>query len=192
MNLKSVLLGWALVPFLAGCGNSNSDDHSLGRDNASSTPNAAQAAVSDKSGDKIVTVAFDSSKNEAESLASDQEIAGEFSAPRSANVDAVEIQVGNFSNSSVGQVNMTMCQNSVCSEGTADLGDSKDNAYFRIALKKSLTLIAGQEVLYKLKRISGSNSFAVWVYPSRDSSTSLTLPDGKKVSKSLNIRLVMR
>jgi hypothetical protein len=187
MKLKAILPIFMLALLVAGCGQSNSGVASQG--SALSKADGDQAEPSSSGQKDFVTIAFDNSKNESKLIATNQTIGGKFASPLSGEIGAVGVLIGNFSNSSAGQVRLTICQNSVCAEGIADLAGSKDNSYLRIALSKPLTLVSGQEVSYTLKRLSGSNSLAVWVYPSRDSSTNLTLPDGKSISSSLNIRL---
>lgn len=190
------------IVFLAACDQKNAADKAQADAGSGQTPTTdtsvapvstatgpAQATV-DRGDIDFVELPLDGSSNQPHSLAEGQSISGEFEATKAGSVIGVEIQVGNYANSSVGTLSLKLCRGTACAEGTADLTASKDNEYFYVQFAAPLQLEAnGQPVTYMVTRVSGENNFALWSYPASVQTSKLTLPDGAVLPRTLKVGL---
>jgi hypothetical protein len=172
MKPRVFFLTMAAAIAISGCGGQQSD--------VPSSPNPV----------KSIEVPLDGSSTHPETFAVGQEFNGEFTAPNASvlTVNAFEVLIGTYGNSSRGTVKVQICQEG-CREGTADLSGSKDNDFFLIPLSAPLQLKPGVPVKYTLTREVGENQMAVWSYPATDPATKLSLPGHEAVARTLKIRL---
>lgn len=145
--------------------------------------------VMDRGNADFLEAPLDGATNESHGVKSGESISGEFAPLREGNVVGVEVQVGNYGNSSVGSLRVELCQANNCAEGSADLAMSKDNEYFHIALITPLAVTMDAPISYKITRESGDNHMALWSYPSSVPTSKLTLVDGSVVPRSLKLGL---
>ncbi|MGA0588046.1 hypothetical protein ACO2Q2_13090 [Dyella sp. KRB-257] len=182
--MKNIYLvsGAILFAMLTGCNQHAAQNPSSDVDMSKGTPSANQ-------GTSLIEAPLDGRSNATEGLASNQSIKGEFVVPRGGVVESFDVQVGNYGNSSAGRLTVHVCQDEKCSDGSEDLAASKDNMYFKIPLTKSLMLVSGHAVKYVLTRSSGDNRLAVYTYPNSEPTSTITLPDGKVLPRTLKIGL---
>jgi len=194
-NLVRSTLASACILVFAACSQKPADQ-AVEPSTEPSAPAQSQAPAPvvpaiDRGNVDFVDLALDGSSNQSHQVGDGQSVSGEFAAPRDGNVTGFEVQVGNFGNSSVGTLKLKVCQADNCSEGSANLTESKDNEYFNIALATPLTVtVAGPAVTYELTRQGGDNRFAVWSYPASLPTSKTTLPpDSQAADRSLKIGL---
>ncbi|GAB3348378.1 hypothetical protein [Lysobacter tyrosinilyticus] len=149
----------------------------------------AAAPVVDRGNVDFVEAPLDGSTNESHGLKAGESISGEFASLREGNVVGVELQVGNYGNSSAGNLKVKLCQADKCADGSADLATSKDNEYFHVALASPLAVAMDKPLTYTVTRESGDNRMAVWSYPASVPTSKLTLVDGNVVPRTLKLGL---
>lgn len=138
----------------------------------------------------FVELPFDSTSNYAVNIAVGESVSAEAGAPRDGAVSSVEVQVGNYGNASKGDFTLQLCQGSRCGQGSADFASSTNNDDFLIPLSSPFEVKAAEGPLtFKFSRQAGSELAAVWSYPATVPTSTLTVPNGDKVSRTLKIGL---
>lgn len=120
--------------------------------------------------------------NEAVFLAEGESVTYQVEAPAEGVLNGLGVQIGNFGGSSDGGIGIRVCQAESCSEGTASLAGSVDNASLAVGFSTPLQVTQGP-LEVQVSRASGYNPFAVWAYPSE---SRMTLQDGSEAGKVLN------
>ena len=189
MKLVPFYLAATLSIAIAGCNQKPADSAGASTTTAGApaAPAAAPAPAVDRGNVDFVELPLDGSSNQPHGLAKGEAFTGKLMAPLDGEVTGVEVQIGNYGNSSVGALSMKLCQAEACAEGSEDLSNSKDNEYFHVPLTSALPVVAGQPMQYVLTRKSGDNILAVWSYPSLDASSTVTMPDGSVAQRSLRV-----
>lgn len=149
----------------------------------------APAPVVDRGNVDFVELPLDGATNESHGMNAGETISGEFASVRAGNVVGIELQVGNYGNSSAGTLKVKLCQTDHCAEGSADLAESKDNEYFHVALVTPLAVAMDAPLTYAVTRESGDNRMALWSYPASVPTSKLTLVDGTEVPRTLKLGL---
>lgn len=120
--------------------------------------------------------------NEAVFLTDGEGLTYQLGAPEDGVLNGVGVQIGNFGGTSDGQLGVRVCQEEQCSEGSAPLAGSVDNASLAVALQTPLQVTQGP-LEVRVSRTGGFNPFAVWAYPSDGS---MTRQDGSDTKSTLN------
>lgn len=137
----------------------------------------------------FVEIQMDPSTTEAMNIANGQTVTANFIGPQNGSVQGVQILVGNYNNSSVGDVRGKFCADANCGEGHVSLSQAHDNQYLFVKLDKLIEIQKDAKLSFTLTRSSGDNNFAIYVYPSGPAGGSMVGPDGKVSQKIPRIRL---
>ena len=92
----------------------------------------------------------------------------ELTPPQAGNISAVSVRIGNFKNTADGTFRVQICQQTTCSEGTADLAKSVDNRYLTVNLTSPVAVDGKVPVAVNITRIGGAGQFALWTHPGTD------------------------
>jgi hypothetical protein len=102
----------------------------------------------------------------------DQLISGTISVAKAGAVEAFDVQVGNYNDSSDGMLVVKHCEGDTCANGSVSIAGSKDNKYLEIPLVHAIDVASGSQLHYTLDRTAGTKPFAVWTYASDSAKTS--------------------
>lgn len=186
MKLQTFCLALSSAVFFTAC---NQKPASADLATAEVSAAAESPAAVDRGNLDFVELPLDGTTNESHALNSGESITGEFASLREGSVVGVEVQVGNYGNSSAGTLKVKLCQVDNCTEGSADLAMSKDNEYFHVALTEPLVVTMDAPLTYTVIRESGENHMALWSYPASVPTSKLTLVDGSIVPRTLKVGL---
>lgn len=174
------------VPIIGAC--SSGQQGLDGKSGALSVPaqsgtNAAQ--------DHIAYVPVGGPTNKPLGLGAGHSVSASFTATKFGSVSAVAIFIGNYANTSDGELQVKLCQAEVCSTGASSLLSSRDNTYFRIPLKSTLTVRKdGGPINFVLSRLGGSKPFVIWGYPATDPAQAMKFENGASSGKAAKVGLV--
>lgn len=186
MKIFRIIVMTSIAVALAGCEQTAPDppqaEAPVGSSNAGASRSESQVRA-DKvlAASRPLTIAVEGA-NEAIMLSEGENLTYEVAAPSDGVLNGVAIQIGNFGGSSEGEIGLRVCQDEVCSEGTATLAGSVDNAALPVALDAPLQITQGP-MQVRVSRESGYNPFAVWAYPA---DSRMTLQDGSEARKVLS------
>lgn len=121
-----------------------------------------QGAASSRGGQ--VELLSSPTSQEAFPLATGSFISGSFTAPRAGMISSVSVVIGNYANTSDGDLTAKLCQNEQCETGSADLAQSADNQHLAIALERPLKVGTDAPVIYTFTRMHGAKPMAIWTY----------------------------
>jgi len=193
MNVRTFCLAVSAVVLITGCNQKPAGTEPIAADApvTAEAPAPAPTPVPavDRGNVDFLELPLNGATNESHGIKVGQTISGEFASLREGNVTGVEVQVGNYGNSSAGNLKLKLCQAGNCAEGNGDLAMSKDNEYFYIALAAPLAVSIDAPITYTLTRESGDNRMAVWSYPASVSTSKLILVDGSVVPRTLKLGL---
>ncbi len=138
----------------------------------------------------FVELPFDSTSNYAVNIAVGESVSAEAAVPRDGVVSGVEVQVGNYGNASKGDFTLQLCQGSRCGQGSADFASSTNNDDFLVPLSAPFEVKTSEgPMVLKFSREAGSELAAVWSYPATVSTSTLTVPNGEKLPRTLKVGL---
>lgn len=92
-----------------------------------------------------------------------------------ATVKSIGVLQSNFSNTATGNLAISICQDSNCVSGSADLTQSKDNSVLNIPLAKPMKVVAKGPLKYTIKHDGGQTPVALWTFPTLGDSNSQEL-----------------
>ena len=101
-------------------------------------------------------------------LASGQSVQGVFpvdALTESGDVDGFGLLLGNYGNTSDGDLVVTLCQSGRCVSASANLTTSHDNTIFWIKLPRAASLNGGVPVSYRIIHQGGHEPVALWEFP---------------------------
>ena len=186
MKLRTLCLAISATVLVAACNQKPADS---GPAQTAAVEAPAPAPAVDRGNVEFVELPLDGTSNQSHGMNAGESISGEFAPVRAGSVVGVEVQVGNYGNSSTGNLKLKLCQSDKCAEGGADLAGSKDNEFFHVELASPLAVTMDAPLTYTVIRESGDNSMAVWSYPASVPTSKLTLPDGTVVPRTLKVGL---
>lgn len=112
-------------------------------------------------------------------------------APVGANssIRGVSVLLGNYGNTSDGDLSIRLCAGETCVSGTRPLSDSEDNSLFYVPLAGALPVAAGSPATVTVSHAGGSKPAALWIWPALPGSVQrLRGTDGKLLAgKSLRL-----
>lgn len=117
-----------------------------------------------------------------------QTVSGEFPVPKAGTLSAVSFFIGNYVNTSDGDLQVKICQAGKCSEGAAPIAGSQDNAYLDVKLSSPLPVAQGAAT-YDVTKSGGANVVALWTYAPSGSMTSITTADGSSLPRIPRVAL---
>jgi hypothetical protein len=148
---------------------------------------APQDAASSPSGQ--VELLSSPTSQEAFPLATGSFISGSFTAPRAGTISSVSVVIGNYGNTSDGDLTAKLCQNEQCETGSANLAQSADNQYLAIALERPLKIGTDAPVIYTFTRTHGTKPMAIWTYAPGTNLTQMTINGGAPVQRTPNVAI---
>lgn len=178
--------GLLALSVLAGCKPSTDGKSASNAPAQAPAPKDIQAPANGPAGQVEIPVAANGA--EPLLLPAANGISGSFNAPKGGDIHAAGIQIGNFGGTADGTVSLKLCQADKCQEATANLAGSSDNNYLEFQFSAPLTVTASNPVSYTFTRVGGTQTFAVWTYPT-STDGKLTLTDGTKVARDAKIAL---
>lgn len=109
-------------------------------------------------------------------------------------IDEIGVSIGNYINTSDGELATEVCVDSVCANGQRDLKTSNDNSTFYIPLARALLVDAHSVVRYRLARRGGSKPLALWMAAVRAPADDQQLKGlaGIQTGHGLQIKLLIR
>jgi hypothetical protein len=93
------------------------------------------------------------------------EISGQREPDNLSPVTAVSLMVATYGDISSGHLKVTLCAQSSCAEGLADLGRAIDNGPLVIALDRPVEVEAGKGYTIRIEKLDGDKDVAIWMYP---------------------------
>jgi hypothetical protein len=105
-------------------------------------------------------------------------------------VKSVSVFQGNYGNTADGKLEVTACNNDVCSKGSKSLKTSQDNSFFTIPLDFPLTVAPGNRIVLIFKHVDGNKPDALWTWPEKAGyPQELSGPQGPIPGKAIRIAL---
>lgn len=110
---------------------------------------------------------------------------------KSVVVNAVGVLLGNYSNTSDGSLELTLCSGLACETGIGNLKESRDNAVFYITLARPLEAAPNTQLRFTINHVGGYTPVALWIFStSGDGQTqNLRGPDGPVDGAGLRLTL---
>jgi hypothetical protein len=161
----NALIVTLLLPLLSACGNQHPGTTSMESVPSPSPIDQANSVLVDMPAGSIAT-------GKAVAFPVNQSVSGIVTVAKAGTVEAFDIQVGNYNDSSDGMLGVKLCQGDTCSNGTASIAESQDNKYLEIQLVRTMDVASGSQLRYTLDRTAGTKPFAVWTYVSDSAETS--------------------
>jgi hypothetical protein len=141
-------------------------------------PSAPAASVPNASQKNITYVPVGGLTNKPLGLGAGHSVSASITVTKAGSVAAFAIFIGNYTNTSDGDLQVKLCQAETCSEGTSSLLKSKDNSYLVIPLKPELIVRENAgAVNFVLSRLGGNKPLVIWGYPPIDPTQAMK-PDG--------------
>lgn len=183
MLKRKALVVALLLPVLSACG-SQQPGATTAQSNPPRSPfDLANSVLVDMPTGSVAT-------GKAVAFPVNQSVSGTIDVTKAGTVEAFDIQVGNYNNSSDGMLAVRLCESDTCSSGSVSIAGSKDNKYLEIPLVHAMNVTAGSQLHYTLDRKEGTKPFAVWTYTSNSTKTSL--PGGVIEQRVLKIGLLYK
>ena len=148
---------------------------------------APQTAAS--SGNVQVELLTDPTSQEAFPLATGSFISGSFTTPDAGGISSVSVVIGNYDNTSDGDLTAKLCQNEQCETGSVDLAQSVDNHYLAIALEHPLKVSSDTPVTYTLTRVHGTKPMAIWTYAPGTHLTQMKINGAAPIERTPNLAI---
>jgi hypothetical protein len=126
---------------------------------------------------------------EAFPLATGSFISGSFTAPRAGTISSVSVVIGNYDNTSDGDLTAKLCQNEQCETGSADLAQSADNQYLAIALEHPVKVSGNAPITYTFTRTHGTKPMAIWTYAPSATLTQMKVNSDAPMQRTPNIAI---
>lgn len=187
MQKRNMLLVSLLPLLLAACGNQPSGTAS----SSTAVSSTAASAPAGSSNSLLVDVfSGNIATGKAVPLATAQTISGVIEIKKLGSVQAFDVQIGNYNNTSDGTLAVKLCEGPTCSEGSAPIAKSSDNQNFEISLTHAIDVAPGTPLHYTLTRTTGSKPFAIWTYS--DANATTMMPDGSSEPRAPKIELGYR
>ncbi|MFC5582593.1 hypothetical protein [Rhodanobacter terrae] len=187
-RLLGALLCLSIAPIMITACSSGQNTVDVQTEVASAPPTSNAADLN-----QLVYIAVGEDKNVPLELSVGHHLSGSFLAPKAGSISAFGVLIGNYGNTSDGELEVHLCQGDTCADGIASLSKSKDNRYFVIKLAHALVVRAGSDagaMHYDLSRISGIKQFVIWGYPPIAASQSLAWDNGPALDKAAKIGLM--
>lgn len=151
-------------------------------------PAVVAAPVVQLPSNEVVEVTMGQGGHEPLPMIAGQSISGPIDSPRAGAVVGLDIFIGNYRNTSDGQLEVQLCVAGMCEAGVGELLSSKDNRFLTLALNKPLAIEKGP-LEYKITKIGGDKRVAIWVNQTVAPGNPLTAVDGSKVERVPRIKL---
>lgn len=122
-------------------------------------------------------------------------IDGDFPAAHSGQVSSLAFRIGNYFETSDGQVAVTVCNASRCSTGYAGLANTPDNSYLEIRLPDRIEVQHGATLRFRISSHHATRPFAVWSSPTADKSARIFRihgPGGDRFAPDRTLRIATR
>jgi len=100
-------------------------------------------------------------------------IDGQFIAAHTGKLTSVAVRVGNFQETSDGQLAISICNAARCSIGVADLSNTSDNNYLEVRVASPVTTQQNEPVRFRISSRQATRPVAVWLNPPLEGSASL-------------------
>lgn len=136
-----------------------------------------------------ITLLQSPKSQEAFPLATGSFISGSFTAPRTGVISSVSVVIGNYNNTSDGDLTAKLCQNEQCETGSAGLAQSTDNQYLAIALEHPVKVSGDAPVTYTFTRTHGTKPMAIWTYAPSATLTQMTVNSDAPIQRTPNIAI---
>lgn len=134
-----------------------------------------------------VELASGLTSKEAFPLATGSAISGSFTSPRVGAISVVSVTIGNYGNTSDGELSTKLCQRDRCETGKVDVNGSTDNSYLAIALQNPLEVVVDVPVSYTITRTQGTMPLAIWTYAPSTNLTQMKINDAPPVQRTPNL-----
>jgi hypothetical protein len=154
---------------------------------AASAPQAA--APSNSAQFELLT---NQASKEAFPLATGSFISGSFAAPRIGIISGVSVVIGNYDNTSDGDLMAKLCQNEQCETGSVELAQSVDNDYLAIVLEHPLKVSGNTPITYTFTRAQGAKPMAIWTYAADTNLTSMRVNGAAPVQRTPSIAITFK
>jgi hypothetical protein len=127
-------------------------------------------------------------------LKAGQTAVGKLTAPRTGKLVAFDVKLGNYFNSSTGQLQLELCRDrdQQCIEGSADLLTSLDNNMFTIVLEQPLEVAANGSLSFQLRKEGGDKDVVVWTYASTNRDAQAISPKEGPALEGRTAQLALR
>lgn len=99
-------------------------------------------------------------------LVANDQLNGTIQITQAGEIHSFDVLIGNYMNSSDGNLSVKVCAGSICSEGETHLTSSTDDKFLPINLTPHLALQIGQSLTYQIRKEGGSKPVAIWLGPS--------------------------
>lgn len=164
-------------------------DRSAHQEAAAARDNTQAVAVSAGSGGPSFEYPLGSDDATAYPLAAGSFMTGTLPAREGKPLTAFSVQIGNYSNSSDGNLLVELCQGDRCQSGRSPLAASVDNAYLDIPLAAPLEVDGTAVVRYRIAKVDGAQPVAIWLYPPAPGLTSIKVNEQVAIDRMPRIGL---
>ena len=102
----------------------------------------------------------------------------------------IGIKIGNFNNSSDGNINVNLCSANTCVSGIRSMAESKDSNFIFIPFNKGLRINPSEKLKLKIIHNEGTIPFVLWLFPSAKKNQLINIKNKFTNKFDLNIILV--
>lgn len=186
MNIRTALLLPILLTAITAC---NRDEPAIQSSEAIPAPAQPQPAPEkpevDYPGSIDIFSRVGSGKGTPIALTSGQTVSGKHAMERSGTIVAFGARIGTYHGTADGSLELTLCVDGKCEQGTRNVVGATDNDYLVFELASPITVETGSILDYTFTRSADAGKrLALWSYPKLETQTGLIGPDGQSTDNT--------